>query len=282
MVPNSIFSIFGQPVYLYGICIGVGIIVCLIVFYFYTKKSGMTEAVQDFCFICAFVAIIIGFIFAKLYQAVYDWIAKGYFDFKNAGITAMGGFIGGALAFILTYFLGGKIWLKKSNALNLYGDFNTVFRTAPICIVIAHAFGRIGCLFGGCCHGAYLGPNPVTGGIYMKGTVDGVSKWGYYVPTQLYESIFLFVLFGVLSYLYLKRKSNITMIIYLIAYGVWRFIIEFFRGDEARGKWGGLYFSQWQSFIFILGGIAILVFYIIKKKPFELKAKPDKPEAEAQ
>lgn len=83
---------------------------------------------------------------------------------------------------------------------------------------------------------------------------------GYYIPTQLYESLFLFLLFGVLTFLYFKRY-NFTYVVYLIAYGAWRIFIEFFRADH-RGEiipGSGISPSQFQSILFILGGIAMLI-----------------------
>ena len=56
------------------------------------------------------------------------------------------------------------------------------------------------------------------------------------------------------------------MIVYLIAYGVWRFVIEFFRTDY-RGGTAGLTPSQWQSFIFIGIAVALIIVYKIKKYP---------------
>lgn len=277
MVPYSIFSIFGQPVYLYGLCIAVGLIVCLIVFYFYTKHAGMLTSVQDFCFFVAIAAIALGFFFAKLYQAIYDWIETKTFDFAHAGITAMGGFIGGAAVFILIFFLVGKQVFKKNKMVSLKSEFNTVVRVAPISITVAHGFGRIGCLFGGCCHGTYLGADYVVGGMWMRAADTGV--WGYYIPTQLYEALFLFILFAVLSILFFKR-SNITMPIYLIAYGVWRIIIEFFRTDARGAIVLGLAPSQWQSIIFIAGGVALLVIYRLLKIPYVLPERKPATEAE--
>jgi prolipoprotein diacylglyceryltransferase len=64
------------------------------------------------------------------------------------------------------------------------------------------------------------------------------------------------------------------MSVYLIAYGIWRFLIEYLRTDF-RGGAGIFSPSQWQSFIFIGIGVAILVFYKIKKIPFRLP-KEDK------
>ena len=69
----------------------------------------------------------------------------------------------------------------------------------------------------------------------------------------------------------LFNRCNITMHIYLISYGIWRFILEFIRTDE-RGGLPGLTPSQWTSIIFVLAGVALIVFYIVKKIPlFEKK-----------
>lgn len=263
MVPNALFKVFGQGVYLYGICIAVGLIACLLIFYSYTKKEGMPEVVQDYVFFVLIGGVAIGFLFAMLFQAFYNYLEDGVFVF-GSGMTVMGGLIGGAGAFLLLYFVIGKYYFrgKKENLHKIH--FNTIFRVAPICITVAHAFGRIGCLMSGCCHGEYLGQEYVFGGIWMEGTVNGFSKWGYYVPTQLYEALFLFALTAVMSVLYFKR-CNILMSIYLMAYGVWRIIIEIFRADERGAVILGLAPSQWQSIVFIVGGIALLVIYIVKK-----------------
>lgn len=276
MYNKALFHIFGRGVYLYGVCIAIGIIACLLVYYLYTKRKNMPADVQDFTFITALIAIALGFLFAKLYQAIYDWIENGFknFDFYNSGITFMGGVIGGAATFLLVYFLGGKLVFKGSRENLHVKEFNKTLLCAPCCITIAHAFGRIGCLFAGCCRGAYLGSSyngSFLGGIYMEpyGAVRG-----YYVPTQLYEAVFLFALFAVLSVLYFKR-SNITMQVYLIAYGAWRMFIEFFRADDRGAVVLGLYPSQWQSIVFIALGIALIVFYIIRKIPLKLPEEND-------
>ncbi len=275
MLPNPLFKIFGKGVYAYGIFIAVGLLACLLLYFYLTKKKGMTQKVQDFTFIIVIVAIAVGFLFAKLYQTVYNWIEDGDWDFYNAGITVMGGLIGGAGTFLLLYFLIGKFYFKGKEQGIHVKEFNITFSVAPICICVAHGFGRIGCLMSGCCHGKFLGKSYVFGGINMKGTTNG---WGYYVPTQLYEALFLFALAGVLIYLYFNR-CNILMHIYLIAYGVWRMIIEIFRTDARGAIVLGLAPSQWQSIVFIAGGIALLVIYHWKKIPFFFsKEEVDKKE----
>lgn len=278
MYPYPLFTFLGQGVTLYGICIGVGILVCLLCYFLFTKRLGMSNDVQDFSFYIAIIAIVLGFGAAALYQSIYTWIAEGVFKYN--GITAMGGFVGGAAVFIFAYFFIGKFMFTGNNKGLPKKEFPIILNTAPSCITVAHAFGRIGCLMAGCCYGMEASTGFV---IYNHGA--------YRVPVQLYEAIFLFILFAILTILLLKYRCNITMPIYLISYGVWRFIIEIFRGDVAeRTFFMGLFPSQWQSIIFIAGGIFLLVFYAVKKIPYflpkqELKAAEpvensvdDKPE----
>jgi len=271
MAPDPLFSVFGRGVYAYGICIGIGIFACLLVFFFYTNKKKINSSVQNFAFIVAGVAIVLGFLIAKLYQAVYDYIenpALG-FDFQGAGMTAMGGFIGGAVVFIAVYFGVGHFLFRGENKGIHIKEFNKIFLVAPICITIAHAFGRVGCLMSGCCHGELLSTEAnVTGGIWMRAIDTGV--WGSYVPTQLYEALFLFILCAILSLLFFKG-CNLTMQIYLIAYGVWRIFIEMLRTDDRGAIVLGLAPSQWQSIIFIVGGLALILIYYLLKKPFFFK-----------
>ncbi len=269
MHPQALFTVFGQEVNLYGIFIGVCIIACFIVYWIYTSKAKMDKDLQDFIFFVAVIAIVLGFLFAKLFQAFYIWLETGEFNFKEAGITVMGGLIGGAGMFLLAYFVGGNYYFTKSKKGIHIKEFGKILRIAPCCIAIAHSIGRISCLMAGCCHGAYLGQEYVVGGIWMKGTVNDLPRWGYYVPTQLYEALFLLALFVVLSIMFFK-KSNIMMHVYLISYAVWRFIIEFFRADAARSGLPGLYPSQWMSIVFLLIGVGLLIWYKVAKIPFTL------------
>ena len=267
------FTLFNHTfsITLYGICISVGLIACLIVLKLYTDHRKMKQAVQDFIFFVAILAIALGFVGAMLFQSVYNYIEKGVWEF--GAITAMGGFITGTAVFIAAYFGIGHFYFARGELKDAHKkEFNTILQVAPICVTIAHAFGRIGCLMAGCCHGAEV-DGPGHGGIYMSD--------GYYIPTQLYESIFLFILFGVLSLLYFKR-FNVIPVIYLISYGIWRFIIEFFRTDD-RGSVGlGITPSQFQSIVFVLAGIAIFLVWYFKKYPFREPLKESVAESETK
>ena len=52
------------------------------------------------------------------------------------------------------------------------------------------------------------------------------------------------------------------MYLYLIAYAIFRFVIEFFRGDAVRGGFGPLSFSQVVSLLIL---VWLAVFLILKR-----------------
>ena len=83
------------------------------------------------------------------------------------------------------------------------------------------------------------------------------------MPTQLFESLFLFALAAVLVFLIIKFKNRNALSIYLVAYGVWRFIIEFVRADSERGSSGipGLYPSQVTAIILVAVGVGWYFLY---------------------
>ncbi|MCL2486215.1 MAG: prolipoprotein diacylglyceryl transferase, partial [Oscillospiraceae bacterium] len=56
-----------------------------------------------------------------------------------------------------------------------------------------------------------------------------------------------------------ERKPGQVAGLYLTVYSVFRFIIEFYRGDEARGVWGGVTTSQWISLFLLPIGIILLI-----------------------
>ena len=85
------------------------------------------------------------------------------------------------------------------------------------------------------------------------------------VPTQLFEALFLILLSVIILYRVLHHKSAAAQ--YLIAYGVWRFFIEYLRADD-RGSspipW--LTPSQLTAVVFALGGAAFIVWDMVSAK----------------
>jgi len=59
--------------------------------------------------------------------------------------------------------------------------------------------------------------------------------------------------------------------LYLICYGIGRFILEFFRGDIERGSVGTLSVSQFISIFILIAGLFTMWFtYILKKRKTSL------------
>ena len=232
------------------------------------KKCGYSSTASDTIIIIGILAILIGLLSAVLFQAFYDYLANPSAGFKlNGGMTFLGGLIGGIVSFIGIYFIfvyGINPHLKDGNFFkaNMNKGIWFLVRIAPISITIAHAFGRIGCLFAGCCHGH------VTTEWYGIWNASVNAKT---VPIPLYESIFLFTLSAVMIVLLFKFHSKDTMAIYLVSYGIWRFIIEFFR-DDYRGDFiPGLSPSQFWSIIMVIAGVAVFFIYRYVDKKIEAK-----------
>lgn len=252
MLPNPLFL----NVHMYGIMIAVGILFAFLVLFRYSKKLGLPGKLTDLVYYDGIVSILLGFGFAALFQATYNYIEHPENGFHlGEGITFLGGMIGGTVVYLIIWMI-----FRKKVPGNLYD----IMPVIPCMITVGHAFGRIGCFFAGCCYGK---PTDSIFGVQFPGAY--FEQLGKVHPTQLYEAAFLFVLFGVLTWLLLKKKFQYTMTVYLASYGVFRFFIEFLRYDD-RGQLGKLLSpSQTMSLVFL--GLAVLAFFLqrnyLKNKP---------------
>ena len=270
MLPDPLFSIFGIDIDMYAIFILIGLIACFIFTYIAMKKSGYSSSARDMILIIGVFAIALGFLFATLTQSIYDFIANPEGGFQFTGkMTFLGGLIGGVIVYLGLYFLYVYVInprLKENNFLK--SDMNKgvweLLRFAPISITIAHAFGRLGCFSAGCCGGI---ETDAWYGIQFPGEAHKE------IPTQLFEAIFLFLISVVMIILYFKFHFKYNMGVYLIGYGVWRFLIEYIRGDVIeRGKFvPGLTPSQFWAILMVIGGIAFFFIYRYFDKKIEDK-----------
>ncbi|MBE7100909.1 MAG: prolipoprotein diacylglyceryl transferase [Clostridiales bacterium] len=245
--------------HLYGLMIGVGLLAAFAVLFYTAKKKKFDEKFIDFVFYNGIVSIAVGFGAAALFQAFYNYIENPAAGFKvGEGITFIGGLIGGIVCFLAVYFIFRKRY--KTRLID-------VVSALPACIIIGHAFGRVGCLFAGCCHGE---PTNAWYGITMNTIEYGRAK---VVPVQLFEAIFLFALFAICFILTMKKDFKHNLSIYLTGYGLFRFIIEFMR-DDPRGEFLGLPPSQFWAIVMIFAGVGVyfLTEYLMKKRKAELEA----------
>lgn len=261
MYPYNLFE--GIQFNLYDLFLCVGIIVCLISFDRLADRYPIRYKMQTLCYISATAAIILGFGFAILAQALYNYLQNGgeFVIDASTGATFYGGLLGGAAVFLAVYFIAGRfIFPDKYHK----RSFFSVANCAVPSILIAHSLGRVGCLMAGCCHGAetdaWYGLSMYVGG-----------KWNNYVPTQLFEAVFLFLLF-VFLFINAYRGGKYNLPIYMASYGVWRFIIEYVR-DDYRGSIGidALTPSQLIAIVMIVGAVG--VFFLERWYSARLKAR---------
>ena len=212
-----------------------------------TRKDVKTNYI-DLAIVIVFT-VAIGIVGTILFENVYEAIKHAVLGEPQKWTWAMtfyGGLIFGVAAFLLMY----RFYYLRHNP----PIIKEILRIAPAAISVGHAFGRIGCLLSGCCYGV------------ETDSIIGITLPGHAhptVPTQVMEMIFLFVLGTVLTILAFKHITDYTFIIYMIGYGVFRFIIEFFRGDE-RGQLKGLAPSQYICIALILGAGVLWYFYKTK------------------
>ena len=259
MHPDPLFHIFGQGVYAYGICMAVGIIACFAFLMVTMKIKKFNETSSDAVLIIGIFGTGFGLFSAMLFQGIYNLIKTGEFDLGS--MTFIGGLIGGVVSFLAVWNIYMYVVRPRTKIKWLNAEMNATLTDAlpfiPIGITIAHAFGRFGCFWAGCCYGKAADWG-LPCGRYVSHNV---------IPTQLFEMSFLIVLAVVMAVLYFKFKFNYNFALYAIAYGIWRFIIEFYRGDE-RGQFiGNISPSQfWSIFMVILGvGYIFAQYYFFSK-----------------
>ncbi len=252
MYPNQIFLGMGM----YEILLLVGFFLALIYLRIFADRLQWSAKLQNLCIFCALASLIGGYASAVLVQACYNALESGRFELvKSTGATFYGGLMGGCAVFFGVYFLAGRFLLPKGETKQRFLEMTDIVAGG---VVLAHAFGRFGCLFAGCCHGK---PTDAWYGIY-----SAIAKTET-VPLQLFEALFLLALCGFLSRrLYRGRRGN--LFVYFMIYAVWRFFIEYFRADD-RGATVISFLSPSQLtavVLFVLGAVLFALITLREKK----------------
>lgn len=250
MYPEPIFTIGDWGFHLYGLCYGLGILACFVFLYLTMRYKKFNEYSTDAIIFIGFFATAFGILTAMLFESTYEYLETGVFKWGSK--TFIGGLIGGVVSFLGVWNLYMYVIRPRTKINWLKGEMNATLCDAlpfiPIGITIAHGIGRLGCFFGGCCYGI-----EVEWGLPCNaGSTHNV------MPTQLFEMAFLLILAAVMAFLYFKYKFNYNFAVYPIAYGIFRFIIEFFR-DDVRGQFiGAVSPSQFWSIIMVILGIGFI------------------------
>ncbi|MBQ8292152.1 MAG: prolipoprotein diacylglyceryl transferase [Clostridia bacterium] len=254
MFPSFTFAGIKVPMYSLMIAIGAFAYVLYLYFTFTRFEKVRTDTLNRMLFVSIAGFAILG-ISAFVFDALFHSIEEK--KLTMGGITWLGGVIG---AFPATIFLIHK-FVPEGKGRALY-----FFSLVVPGIVLAHAFGRIGCFFGGCCYGMQVSPDNIFGVTFPAHSTAahklGLGANGRSVPvlpTQLFEAVFELILFVVMLATRKKtKKYNIE--IYCFAYGVFRFILEFFRGDSRGASGLGLSPSQVISILLWCAATLLILF----------------------
>jgi phosphatidylglycerol:prolipoprotein diacylglycerol transferase len=218
-----LFKIGSIPVHTYGFLIAIGFLVALAVIRWLATQSKLdVERVLDLTFwslLVGFAGSRILFILTQLNHFMDDPLA--IFRVWEGGLV----FFGGPIAVVPFV-----IWYVRKYKLPLWTTFDAMVPG----LVIAHMFGRFGCLSAGCCYGR---PTGSSWGVKLYSDLVDVNLRGVPLhPTQLYEASALFLLFLGLIWVHRHKsfEGQVTLT-YFMTYPIIRSIVEVFRGDLIRG-----------------------------------------------
>ncbi len=239
-------------IHTYGFFVALGFLTAILFAKHEAKRKGMDyEKIMDLCFYILLAAIVgsrLLYIAINLDMFLSDPLE--IFKIWNGGLVFYGGFIAALITLI--------VYLKKQKM--------PLWKTADImapALALGHCIGRIGCFFAGCCYGkpcdlpwAVTFTNPATlapVGIPLH-------------PTQLYSSASNLIIFGMLLLFrrYQKFEGQL-LLVYIFLYGIFRSIIEAFRGDF-RGNIFGEMFSLSQVIGCTTAIAALVVIVIINRR----------------
>ncbi|WP_374720703.1 prolipoprotein diacylglyceryl transferase [Peribacillus tepidiphilus] len=237
-------------VHWYGIIIGVGILLGLLLAMRESERRGLAK--ETFLDLILY-AVPIAILSARIYYVIFQWDYYSQYPgdiikIWNGGIAIHGALIGSVITAV--------VFAKKRGI-----SFWKLADIAAPSILLGQAIGRWGNFMNQEAHGGevsrsfleglYL-PDWVINQMYINGT--------YYHPTFLYESLWNFT--GVIVLLFL-RKVNLRrgelFLSYVIWYSIGRFFVEGLRTDSLMLT-DTLRIAQVISIVLILLAIGLIVF----------------------
>ena len=235
---NDLFSIGPVTFHMYGLMTAIGIVAAYLMMerrarqkQFTEEESSRTLGLILFCLIFGYLGSKILYVLTILPQLVQD--PSLFRHSLTGGWVIFGG------------LLGGKF-----------------FDLAFPAVALAQAFGRVGCFFAGCCYGVET--DSAFSVVFSHS--DFAPNHVHLVPTQLISAALDLVLCLFLLWYekHREKTSGELAAVYLILYSAGRFILEFWRGDLARGAVGPLSTSQFIGLFTLLAGI--ILFMILRTK----------------
>lgn len=221
-----LFSIGPIKIYAYGLFMALAFLVGSFVVFRRAKEEAFEEGK---IFDGIIWTVLFGLLGARIYYLLFNFesfgfnLLKWFWLTRYAGLCFHGGLLGGILG--LFFFTKREKW-----------DFWQTADIAVFGLSLGQIIGRIGCFFNGCCWG--IRTNLPWGVVF-------VGLEGRRHPTQIYESIFVLVIFFFLLKLERryrlfawykgkkdKAEPGFLSLSYLIFYNLGRIFLENLRGDS--------------------------------------------------
>lgn len=265
-IKSEAFTLFGMPVYWYGIILTSGIILGTLLACYIAKKENLDPNLFSDFVLYDIVFAIIG---ARLYYVIFNW---DYYknnlgeilNIRQGGIAIYGSIIASVIVIII-YTRIKNISFAKFTDIAVYG------------LLLGQIIGRYGNFFNKEAFGGYTDnlfamailkneakpPLSVDVLEHIK-TFEafGTSEFIQVHPTFLYESCWnLILLIGLLLYRKHRKADGEILCLYLVGYGVGRFWIEGLRVDQLLIWHTQMPISQLIACLSILMGLVGLVFY---------------------
>lgn len=257
------FTVFGVPIYWYGVCIALGLLLGMLYAFRYAKSYGIdADRMVDVIFVSTIAAIIGGRAYYVAtapfeYQSVWEMI-----DIRLGGIAIYGGVIGA--------FLMGALMCRLRKVPML-----PMFDLAAQGFLIGQCIGRWGNFFN---QEAFGGNTTLPWGMisentqqYLRSVQQTLAAQGMTVdpsmpvhPTFLYESIWCGLGFLLLwRYSKHRRFHGEMTLLYVMWYGFERFFVEGLRTDSLMV--GNVRISQ---AVAALSVVAALVAWVVLRRKY--------------
>lgn len=240
------FSVFGIPIYWYGLLIALGMVLAGIYGYREAKKTGLG---QDDFLNMLLIAVPVSIICARLYYVLFNldtYRVLTALDIRSGGLAIYGGIIGACIV-VVSYCR------VKHLSIGVTVDILAVG------LLIGQVIGRWGNFVNGEAFGAATSlPWAMT--IKNGGSIVALNVH----PTFIYESLWNLAGIGILLlYKRIKEFDGELFCAYMVWYGVGRTWIEGLRADSLYI--GSYRVSQLLSIAAVILGISIIAYGRIKK-----------------
>jgi phosphatidylglycerol---prolipoprotein diacylglyceryl transferase len=276
-----LFKIGPLVVHGYGFMVAVGLLACFPILSSDARRKGLHPLAENLASLYLWL-LAAGYVGGKVFYMLTSpaefqarKAAGGFFSTLGSGFVFYGSLI---------FCLPTLWWWLKKNRLPVLDSIDTVILAAPVML----GLGRVGCFLAGCCYGCRTsGPLAVS---FPPGGLNGVPGVPIH-PAQLYETLGCGLVF---AWLWFHARKHVTFpgyvtAVYLVLYGVERYVIELFRGDNQRGFLIGaappdgdcpglrLSFSQGVSLVAIAAGVIWL--WKARRRPTPTRPGPSRPAA---